>query len=84
LGGAGAGGDLRSLYDGGALCGFRSGGGPRGRVGRGFVGEALTPRNACIARGPRFEVEEDGGDDGRIGQEREVPCLSTTGGTTRW
>jgi hypothetical protein len=29
----------------------------RGRDGRGFVGEV--------------EVEEDGGDDGRIGQERE-------------
>jgi hypothetical protein len=38
-------------------------------------------RNACIARGPRFEVEEDGGDDRRIGQQREDPHLAATGGT---
>ena len=53
----------------------------RGREGRRFVGEALTPRNACIAWGPRVEAEEDGGDDGRIGEEREDPHLTATGRT---
>ena len=38
-----------------------------GREGRGLVGEV--------------EVEEDGGDDGRIGEEREDPHLSAAGGT---
>ena len=39
----------------------------RGREVRRFVGEV--------------EVEEDGGDDGRIGEEREDPHLTATGGT---
>jgi hypothetical protein len=40
----------------------------RGRArGAGFVG--------------KVEVEEDGGDDGRIGQEREGAHLAATGGT---
>jgi hypothetical protein len=43
----------------------RSASGREGR-GRGFVREV--------------EVEEDGGDDGRIGQEREDPHLAATGG----
>ena len=38
-----------------------------GREGRRFVGEV--------------EVEEDGGDDGRISEEREDPHLTTTGRT---
>jgi hypothetical protein len=38
-----------------------------GREGRGLVGEV--------------EVEEDGGDDGRIGEEREDPRFAATGGT---
>jgi len=51
-----------------------------GREGRGCVGEALTPRNVRCA-GPRLEVEEDGRDDGRIGQEREDPHLGAAGRT---
>ena len=40
-----------------------------GREGRGHVGEV------------EVEVEEDGGDDGRIGEEREDSHLATAGGT---
>jgi hypothetical protein len=39
----------------------------RGREGRGFVREV--------------EVEEDGGDDGRIRQKREDPHVGAAGGT---
>lgn len=53
-----------------------------GREGRGVVGEALTPCNGPW--GARFEVEEDGGDDGRIGQERQDPHLAATRGTEQW
>jgi len=44
------------------------------------VGEALTPRDN-VARGPRFEVEEDDGDDGRVGEEGEDAHGPAAGGT---
>jgi len=39
----------------------------RGRWGR------PSPHATCVAWGPRFEVEEDGGDDGWVGEEGEDP-----------
>ena len=47
--------------------------------------EIALGRSACGSEGRglvrEVEVEEDGGDDGRIGEEREDPHLTATGGT---
>jgi hypothetical protein len=54
---------------------------PRMPIVRALLLFTLLVGATPVARGPLFEVEEDGEDDGRVGQKREDPHLGAAGGT---